>query len=383
MRHQQFIAGLFVTVVLGLCPARAENLFNSFLVPSFTTDYSAWDLFYTPYGSPNYPDFAAPFGTYQTATAAGFTAPANSNPSNPLAYWDTRNPTITQTGTSTAFIIGPGATGNIYSFAAPLAYQLSETTSYTLGTVAFQFQTDGSFVDFSSIQLQYTDSSGHLVSLSPDQTLREYRASDSSFGGLLNRNAVQWDLTGLNITSYQIVWNSLTASNSLQQATLDTAASYAPIVPEARSWNAGGTGLWSDGSKWKEGSSSNENGNVNFINPAAATVTLDAGHTVGQITFNTAAATTIRSPGNFTLTANTGITTTALATGTYTIGANYQLGAYNLFEIDAGTVVLDGLVSGSYGLEKNGNGTLIMTKDNTFTGQVSVNAGDAAFARGE
>lgn len=372
MKTYRLAFGIVAAGLLGFSQARGEYLFDGFLAPSFSTSYSAWDLMYSPYGGANYPDFAAPFGTYQTATAAGVTPPANSNPGNPLAFWDSRNPTITQTGSDTAFIVGPGSTGNIYSFAAPLAYQLNDPTTSATGMVLFQFQTDGSLTDFSSIKLQYTDATGHLVSLSANEMLREYQSSGSSFGGITNRTALEWNLTGLNVTSFQIVWNSATTSNSFQMASLDTTATYGSVIPASRSWNAA-SGLWSDGTKWKEGTSSNENGNVNFINSATGTVTLDGNHTVGQITFNTAANTTINSPGNFTLTANTGISTPATATGTYTINSKYQFGAFNIFEINAGTVKLGGAVTGSFGMEKDGNGVLSTTNSNI--GPVTVNKG--------
>lgn len=380
MIKKRLVFSLVGLSLLGLSSARADFLFNSFLVPSFDTTYNAWDLLYSPYNGANYPDFRAGFGTLQTATAAGFTPPANSNPSNPLAYWDTRNPTITQTGTSTAFIIGPGATGNIYSFSAPLSYVLADPgASGPVGTVVFQFQTDGSLTDFSSIKLQYLDNTTHqLVSISASEMIQEYHPSGSTFGGLTNRTALQWDLSNLGVTSYQIVWNSVSASNSFQMASLDTAATYGAVVPQSRTW-AGGTGNWSDGSKWLQGSSSVDNGNVNFTNASAATVTLDSNRTVGMLTFDTAADTSITSSGvnqnNFRFTANTGITTTAQATGTYTINAPYTMGAYNVFDLNAGTVKLNGIVSGDYGLEKNGNGTLILAKNNTFSGFVSVTGG--------
>lgn len=372
MKAHRLALGVVAAGLLGSSPARGEYLFNGFLAPGFSTSYTAWDVMYSPYGSPNYPDFAAPFGTYKTATAAGVTPPANSNPGNPLAYWDARNPTITQTGSDSAFIIGPGSTGNIYSFAAPLTYQLNDPTTSATGMVLFQFQTDGSLTDFSSIQLQYTDTTGHLVSLSANEMLREYQSSGSSFGGITNRTALEWNLTGLNVASFQIVWNSATSSNSFQMASLDTATTYGSVIPASRSWNAA-SGSWSDATKWKEGSSSNENGNVNFINSATGTVTLDGNHSVGEITFNTAANTTINSPGNFILTANTGIATPKTATGTYTINSKYQFGAFNIFEINAGTVKLAGAVTGSFGMEKDGDG--ILSVANSSVGPVAVNKG--------
>ncbi len=356
--------------------SRAEFLFNSFLTPSFSTQYSAWDVLYTPYNYANYPDYSAPYGTYGSAPA-GYTIPPNANPTNPSAYWDIRNATITQTGTSTAFIIGPGVSGsgNVYSFAAPTSYVLNNSTATPLGTVCFQFQTDGTLLDFSSIQLRYTNASGSVVNLAPGDLLREYRTSGSSFGGIANRTAVQWNLTGLGITSYQILYSAVSSSNSFQLASLDTAATYGDIIPARRDWTAASNGLWSNGANWQQGSSSHENGNVRFVNAAAATPTLDANHTVGEVRFDTPAAVTINSPGGSTLTANTGLTTTAAATGLYAINANYKFGAFNLLDVEAGSVQLNGVVSGSYGFEKDGAGSLTLSNNNTFTGAVTVGGG--------
>lgn len=379
MKLQRLALAAVGAALLGLYPARGEYLFDGFLVPEFNTDYSAWDVMYTPYGSPNYPDYAAPHGTYQTATAGGFTAPANSNPSNPMAYWDSRNPTITQTGSNAAFIIGPGTTGNIYSFQSALAYQLNDPTTSPTGTVLFQFQTDGSLTDFSSIKLEYTNSSGQVISLSANEMLREFQTSGSSFGGITNRTALEWNLSGLGVTSFQIVWDSVTSSNSLQMVSLDTAATYGSVIPASRSWDAT-SGNWSTGANWKEGTSSNENGNVNFINTAASTVTLDGNHIVGEISFNTSASTTINSPGGYTLTVNTGIATAATSTGTYTINSNYTFGAFNLFEINAGTVKLAGSVSGSFGFEKDGAG--VLSTVNSSVGPVTVAGGTLRVEKG-
>ncbi len=356
-------------------PARAEFLFNSFLTPSFSTQYSAWDVFYTPYQYADYPDYAAPYGTYGPAPA-GYTIPPNANPTNPSTCWDTRNATITQTGTSSAFIIGPGVSGsgNIYSFAAPTSYVLNNTVSSALGTVCFQFQTDGTLLNFSSIQLQYTNGSGNVVSLAPQDILREYRTSGSSFGGIANRSAVQWNLTGLGITSYKIVYSAASSSNSFQLASLDTAATYGDILPAKRDWTAAGGGTWGNGANRQQGSTSNENGNVRFDNTAAALPVLDANHTVGELRFDTPAV-TINSPGGYTLTANTGITTTGAATGFYAINSNYRLGAFNLFDVEAGSVQLNGVVSGAYGFEKDGAGSLTLSNNNTFTGAVTVGGG--------
>lgn len=383
------IQPIVVKVAVGLlliasAPAlRAELLFDAFLIPSFdgnpNTEYSAWDVFYSPHGSANFPDFAAPNGTFQSASDAGFTPPANSNPTNPSAFWHNDNPTITQTDTDTAFIISPGISGNIYSFAAPTGFELEDSTPYTVGTVVLQFQTDGTLVDFDSIRLVYNVGSGD-VSLPADEFIREYRNSGSAFGGTSNRNALQWNLTGLGITSYRLEWTATGSSMSLQSVSVDTAAAASSEVPEQRQWITGGAQTWGASSNWAEGSPSQTNGNVRMQNPSPLVVSDSSSRTVAELIFETASD--VQIDQSATLTTNTGISTLAAATGTYTLNGNLQFGAYNLFDIEAGSVVIDGVVSGPYGFLKTGTGTATFTQNNTFgsgSGGVTVANGVVIF----
>jgi autotransporter-associated beta strand protein len=359
---------LILAAALGFTalPLQAEFLFNQYLEPSFfgapNTEYSQWNVMFAPNGGENYPDAAAPNGTYQTASAAGFSNPGDWSPTNPLAFWHVDNPTLTQTNGG-HFIIGPGTAGNIYSFAVPSFYEVADTTPFTLGTVVFQFQSEGTAVDFSTIKLQYDNGMG-IVELAPTEFIREYRAGTSSFGGFSNRNAVQWDLTSLGITEYQITFNSLGSSMSFQQALLDTSATFAAVVPGGRTWEGTGAQNWSAGTNWAEGTTSVANGNVRFENTANSTITLDGDRTVAEFTIATASDTTL--VGTSKLTANTGITATAAATGTTTIETAYELGAYNLMSINAGEVRLEGTVSGAYGMLKTGAGKLVLGANNTF-----------------
>jgi len=388
MRRTLLRAGTRALICFAACCAAAPMapgafLFNGLIDPSFdgapNTEYSAWDVFYAPYNLANYPDLHAPNGIYQTASAAGFATNSSYFPSNPAAYWDVNNPTITQTGTSSAFIIGPGSAGNIYSFSAPTSFVLNDTTSYTLGTAVFQFQTEGSFLGLSTIVLRYTDGTG-THDLAPNEMVREYGGGDATFGGLTNRTALQWNLTGLGITAYQILFHSTSASASFQIATLDTSATYAPVVPVSSTYTAVGTGSWGTAGNWQSGALPQDNANARFNTASAATVTLDASRTIGELQFQSAANVTLNASAGSTLTANTGITTTSAATGHYTINANYTLGSLNLFDIEAGTVNINGVVSGSYGLSKSGAGTLVLSQDNTFTGAVAVTGGTLRLA---
>ncbi len=374
---------LLVIFLLSSSVASAEFLYSGYLVPSFDgqpdTEYSAWEVFYAANQGINYPDFAAPNGSFQSASAAGFSPPAGSDPADPWAFWNVNNPTIQQ-NTNAAFIIGAGVTGNIYSFSAATDFTLSDSTPYALGTVVFQFQAEGALVDFEQIRLIYHDGIGE-VSLSPDEYIREYRNSSSSFGGVGNRNALQWDLSGLGVSDYRIEWAAEGSSMSFQQVSLDTAATYSSEVPEGRSWQGTGVVNWSSNANWLEGTPAQVNGNVRFINAADVTITDSLQRVVGEIIFQTAADVTI--DRSAALTSNTGMTSPASASGNFTLLGDYIFGAYNVFDLDGGNTTIDGVISGPYGMLKDGMGTLRLLGDNTFGGSnggVLVQAGSLYIA---
>ncbi len=349
-------------------PSPAELLYDSgYIVPSFAdsadTEYSAWDLFYVANEAPNYPDFAAPNGILQSASEAGFSPPATASPADPAAFWHLENPTITQNVPGIAFVIGPAITGNIYSFRGPTDFQLNDSTPYELGTVVFQFQTAGNLVDFGSIKLKYNDNGTEVV-LDPDEYIREYQSDTSGFGGSGNRNALQWDLTGRGISSYRVTWRASSSSMSLQEVSLDTSASYAQVVPEGRTWTGTGSTAWGEGANWAEGSPSQDFGNVRFVNEEDVTISMPSAQTVGEFVFDTARDVTIANTG--TLVSNTGLFTGSGSTGTYRIAGDFEMCAYNLFEIDGGEVVIEGRISGASGLRKEGNGRMVLKADNSF-----------------
>jgi autotransporter-associated beta strand protein len=87
--------------------------------------------------------------------------------------------------------------------------------------------------------------------------------------------------------------------------------------------------------------------------------------------------------GNLTL--NTGITATNSANTTaliQTVGANILLGGnLSLSSTNGGTVgsmnvLLSGILSGAYGIDKNGNSNLTLNGTNSYTGQTKINNGN-------
>lgn len=221
--------------------------FAAFVLPGFrgTGEYSSWDVFYdpaSPAGQGNYPDIAAPNGVKQTRSAAGFPTVADYNPANPTAYWDAANPTISQTDASAgAFIIGAGiaGAGNIYSYSKATSFNLTDSTPYVTTNVLFQFLTAGTEIDYTTITLTY-DNGGTPVSLSPTYRTELSRGdAGGGFGGGIIEYAVQWNLTGLGISSYAITFAGAGSSVSFQAASLDTSpAVFTQAVPEP-----GATGL--------------------------------------------------------------------------------------------------------------------------------------------
>lgn len=390
---------------------------NGFYTPTLDYEnlyyeYSAWDVFYAPHTEGNYPDLFAPWGGEEAPGGgwqpvhrpSSFPGSPVYNPASALAYWDLRNPTIKQTGTTSTFIIGPDVTGNIYSYQSKTSYVLSDnladsgspTANFAqIGGVIFQFQTDGTNVDFSTLRLVWTDGSqDHVIYATEAEYLREFSGGDSGSthwsagSGYGNRVAIQWDLSDLTtllgapVTSYKILWDSESSSMSFQKADLIVTEDYDAGIPHAAIWT-GTTGNWTQSANWslKAGSGltlPEANGNLRFQNSGTTTVTLNDGHhTVGELIFENAANVTINSAAgqSYRLTTNTGITTRSTAMGTYTINTGVQLGALNFFEIQGGTVNMNGVISGTQGLVKTGQGTLNLTANNTFTGFLALQEG--------
>lgn len=382
-----------------------------FILPSlplydYRFEYSAWDIFYAPHSAPNYPDIFAPSGgVYNPGTdeydptqwnpSYGIPSHPTFNPTDPFAFWHTYNPTITQTQSTTAFIIGPDVAGNIYTFQDKTAFRLHQATTWGAGeslqTVIFQFQTDGTNVDFGNIRLGYRAEDGNIyyLGVNDPQTeyLREYSTTSSDHwsasAGYRNRVQLQWDLSGVTTTEFWIEWQSQSSSMSFQKADLITASYYEVGMPVSSTWIGTGTvlnpGEWNDSSNWtsQAGGTPLENGNLKFKNATASALNInDDDHVVGEIIFDNAAAMTIGSSADYKLISNTGITTRNGGANTeYTFNADYELGALNFFEVNTGKVIMNGDISGNYGLVKLGAGTLEMNGTNTFNQFLAVQGG--------
>jgi len=186
-------------------------LFAAFIVPSvgdarFGWDFgdpgsvgAGWDIFSVPFGPPgNLPDVAA----------SNFGSAGNS--------------VVTQIGTPTAFIIGPGTSGNIYSFAEATGFTTTIDASDLSGpatTVVAQFRTLGTELDYASILL----SGGSLTDVAPTLTEELSRVPAGGFGGDVVESLVKWDL-GASESSYTLTFGAAGSSMSLAQFQVDANA---------------------------------------------------------------------------------------------------------------------------------------------------------------
>jgi hypothetical protein len=174
---------------------------NGFVVPLFrgapNTASAYWETFTVPVGAPgNPPD--------QPGTTTGAV--------------------LTQTNAN-AFLTG---SGNIYNLAGISSFMLADETPFELGTVVIQTRTIGSELDYQSISLTYSNASG-AHTLAP---LFHYELNRSAAQGYSVSSLWQWDLTGLGVSHYTVVFNAGDASLSFDSLTLDTAAQFAPTFAE-------------------------------------------------------------------------------------------------------------------------------------------------------
>ncbi len=215
------LAGMVLSA-LGVCHAQS----GSFIIPGIRadggTDFAYWDYFNRPPGAPTSTNYNYP---NPPALIDGFGEDADGNPST--AFED--RTVLIQTGTDTAFITSSGA---IYSFAEELAIEVPyEPPASSIGEVTnviFQTQTGGARLNVNSVFLTYQDGGGQTVTLAPD-----FKGLDDPQSGAFTERIVcafQWNLTGLDIREFKIVFTG-PVSMPLWEAQLDVVVGE-PFVQE-------------------------------------------------------------------------------------------------------------------------------------------------------
>ena len=213
MKHLRTLTPLAVVAALALSAAAAHAGTNGFIVPDFRgsadSETGYWESFTVPFGAPG-----------NLANMAGATTGA----------------ILTQDGSSSTFITG---SGNIYDFSATLqAFNLADSTPFSLGTVVLQVRSLGSEFDYGSFTLNYTDGLGahSLASLDRIELDR-----GTTFGASVS-SLYQWDLSGLNVSDYSISFAGAAPSVSFDAMTVDTFSQFAP-VPEPSTYALLGMGV--------------------------------------------------------------------------------------------------------------------------------------------
>jgi hypothetical protein len=192
------LSGMIAFVVVTASSLLAGT--NGFVVPSFrssaNSEFGYWETFTVPSGTPgNLPDQPG-------ATTGAILTQFNTN----------------------AFLTG---SGNIYNLSIS-SFALTDNTPFALGTVVLQTRTIGSELDYGSISLIYSNESGSHV-LAP---LFHYELNRTSGQGFNVSSLWQWDLTGLSVTNYSVVFNAAGDSVSFDSLTLDVANQFAPVFPQ-------------------------------------------------------------------------------------------------------------------------------------------------------
>lgn len=195
--------------------ARAQS--GNFVIPAIRseghTDFAYWDLFARPPGSPANTNYNHP---NPPALADGFGEDDSGNATTAFAP----RAILTQTGTPNCFITSSGA---IYSFSDPLAFEVAYSapsgTPGEITNVIFQTQSGGARLNLNGVVLRY-ESGGQSHDITP-----LYRALDDPQSGAFSERIVcafQWNLTGLNLRHFKIVFTT-PVSMPLWQAQIDAA----------------------------------------------------------------------------------------------------------------------------------------------------------------
>lgn len=161
----------------------------------------------------------------------------------------------------------------------------------------------------------------------------------------------------------------------------------------SRDWINDASGLWSSASNWTggvvpDGSSSIARipGATGAVLTAPRTVTLDSDRSINSLVIDGTQPVTLAGGSTLTLDAGGAAASLGASGADHLVSTPLQLttgGVISTVESASNTLTLAGVVSGgSNGLAKLGNGTLLLTAENTYTGTTSVSAGTLQIGNG-
>lgn len=160
------------------------------------------------------------------------------------------------------------------------------------------------------------------------------------------------------------------------------------ILTEAvptRSWSVNASGNWSTASNWTGAVVPNAPGAIAHLSgPAGATltaprtITIDTPQTVGTLLLDSTQAITLANPGPLTLDGAGATASVGAAGADHVVTTPLVLTSGGaLTSVETGrTLTLAGVVDGvGFGLAKLGSGTLLLTANNTYTGNTNLSGG--------
>lgn len=175
-------------------------------------EWAQWDVFTSSFGGANAPDEGASDATTLTSS-------------------------VTQNGTSTAFIIGSGVSGNIYSFAEAAAFEveLNGFNPVTPGAgesniLVLSAYTAGTAWDYDNVLLTFEDE-GITTAIDALGAYSLFTAdAGGGFGGAIESYQWVYDITG---ATGPLTWTGAAAGSSMsfQQFAADSTVIDASLVP--------------------------------------------------------------------------------------------------------------------------------------------------------
>lgn len=160
----------------------------------------------------------------------------------------------------------------------------------------------------------------------------------------------------------------------------------------ARSWDVDSSGTWSTAANWTDdtmpdaaGTIANITGASGALFNAPRTITLDAPRTIGALALDSAQSITLDGTAQLTLDNSAAASLLNASGSDHLVTAPVALTAGGaIAEVaDTRTLTLGGVVSGTgVGIVKAGAGTLLLTADNTYTGNTSVSLGTLQIGNG-
>lgn len=193
MKYHRKILALIICIATAIImtPPASRAGTNGFLVPTFRGSANSqagyWELFTVAHGAPG-----------NAADEPGATTAA----------------VLTQTDTN-AFLTG---SGNIYNLGTS-SFALTDSVPYTLGTVVLQTRTVGSEIEYETVSLIASTSSGEQTV----EPLFRHELDRTAGQGSNVSSLWQWDLTGLGVQEYRVAFQAAGPSLSFDALTLDTA----------------------------------------------------------------------------------------------------------------------------------------------------------------